>query len=106
MQPLQIKVGLVRKERQSVRISHIIKIAAMSALRPVRGAEGSKLARTAAELDVADDDDPPPDEPPPVAVGFVLGLALLVMHVLIPLMTPLECAVLNWSQILLLVLVV
>jgi len=67
------------------------------------GAEGSKLALTAAELDVADD---PPDEPPPVAVGLVLGLALPVMHVLTPLMTPLECAVLNWSQILLLVLVV
>jgi hypothetical protein len=74
----------------------------MSALRPVSGAEGSKLAFTAAELDVA----AAPEVPPPVAVGSIWGLALPVIHVLTPLMTPLECAELNWSQILVLVLVV
>jgi len=83
-------------------VSHIIKIAAMSALRPVRGAVGSKPA-AAAEADDVDDD---PEEPPPVAVGFEAGFALPVIQVLTPLMTPLDAAELNWLQILALVLVV
>jgi hypothetical protein len=80
-------------------VSHIIKIAAMSALRPVRGTVGSKFA-VAAPAEAVE------DEPPPVADGFDWGLALPVMQVFTPLITPLECAVSNWSQIFVLVLVV
>lgn len=69
-------------------MSHIIKIAAMSALRPVKGAVGSKLAAAAEAEDVE-------DEPPPVADGSEAGLALPVMQVFTPLITPLECAVSN-----------
>jgi hypothetical protein len=72
----------------------------MSALRPVRGAVGSKL-ETAAPAEAEED-----DEPPPVDEGLALGLALPVTQVSTPLMTPLACAELNWSQIFELVLVV
>lgn len=72
-------------------MSHIIKIAAMSALRPVRGAVGSKLTAAAPE-EALDEED---EEPLPVAVGFWLGLAWPVLQELTPLMTPLECAVSN-----------
>lgn len=37
-------------------------------------------------------------EPPPVAVGLVSGLALPVMQVFTPLITPRSCAVLNRLQ--------
>ena len=76
----------------------------MSALSPVRGAVGSKLA-AAAEAECVEDE-LPPEDPPSVLEGLVLGLALPVTQVLTPLMTLLAAAWSNWSQILLLVLVV
>lgn len=60
-------------------------MAAIKALKPVKDALGPKaiavlLSGVLVEVE---------EEPPPVADGLVSGLALLVMQVLTPLMTPL-----------------
>lgn len=74
----------------------------MAPTRPVIDMAGaSALAASGLALDVADD-----EEPPPVEVGLLSGFALPVMQVLTPRMTPLEWALLNWSQMLVLVEVV
>ncbi len=59
--------------------------AAMRAQTPVRGVLGSKrLGSAALEVELLD--------PPPVASGLVSGLALPVIHVLVPLMISASCA--------------
>jgi len=79
----------------------------MIALRPVNGALGSKRLESAplVALPVLVADAEALD-PPPVAEGLVSGLALPVIQVLTPLMMPFECALLNSSQMVVLVLVV
>jgi hypothetical protein len=66
-------------------------MAAMNALRPVRGSVGSKLVTAAP----AEADEEEALEPPPLDEGLLLGLAFPTTQVSTPLMTPFDRAALN-----------
>ena len=82
---------------------HKKKRAATRPVSPVKDTAGPTATAALSADPVLEADE---ESPPLVELGLVSGLALLVRQVLTPLMTPLSCAALNWSQMVLFVEVV